>query len=45
MFSALDKQAVEFPLVIKGDVQGSVETIDALLRDAMVAQDLGGEAP
>jgi translation initiation factor IF-2 len=28
MFSALrDKQAVEFPLVIKGDVQGSVEAI------------------
>jgi translation initiation factor IF-2 len=28
MFSALkDKQAIEFPLVIKGDVQGSVEAI------------------
>ena len=28
MFSALkEKQAVEFPLVIKGDVQGSVEAI------------------
>ncbi|HST36502.1 MAG TPA: translation initiation factor IF-2 [Allosphingosinicella sp.] len=33
MFSALkEKQAVEFPLVIKGDVQGSVEAIVAAIN-------------
>ena len=33
MFSALkEKQAVEFPLVVKGDVQGSVEAIVAAVN-------------
>jgi translation initiation factor IF-2 len=34
MFSALkEKQAVEYPLVVKGDVQGSVEAIVLARQD------------